>query len=111
MIPISDRLIILKLDITLQKSKGGLFLAGHSEKDANRDAAYGKVIFVGEGRYLEDGTLRPCKCKPDDIIIFNERAPLQCPHKEMAYKTLRESDVIAILTPDEMEGIEYIVQE
>ena len=89
MIPISDRLVILKLEVHLQKTKSGLFLAGQSEKDVNRDTAYGKVIFVGEGKTLDNGTVKPCKCKEGDIIMFNERVPLKAPHKEMQYRGRR----------------------
>lgn len=107
MIPISDRLIILPLTIQIQKV-GSLFLAGHSDKDTHRDITFGRVIYVGEGRSLEGGNIKPMKCKKGDIVMFNERVPLKTPLKNKEYQSLRESDVIAILETEDLEGIEFV---
>lgn len=56
----------MKPDKTQEKTEGGLYLPEEAKKKPNT----GTVVEVGEGTYLDNGTLVPCACKVGDHILF-----------------------------------------
>lgn len=102
MIPIHDRIVAIKYEPAVLKTKGGLFIV-QTETDQNRDTVYGKVLYVGAGKHLDGTGKLPMTVKPNDIIVFNERIPLKFPHKGIEYLVLRESDVLVVLPPNEFD--------
>jgi len=94
-----DRILFKRVDIE-QKSKGGLILSA-TEVGEGRDVAYGEVLVVGEGKYV-DGGFRPTISKPGDIITFNDRMPLKWIYKGEELALIRESDVLSILRDEDL---------
>ena len=65
--PLHDRLIIEREDIE-SKSAGGIVLTGSAAEKSTR----GKVLAVGKGRVLENGTVQTLDVKVGDTVIFSE---------------------------------------
>lgn len=65
--PLHDRVIIKRLEAE-SKSAGGIVLTGASAEKSTR----GEILAVGNGRILENGTVKPLDVKVGDVVIFNE---------------------------------------
>lgn len=66
LIPLNDRVIIKPFEEE-KKSSGGILLGSAAEKSTR-----GKVIAVGKGRLLDNGSLAPMSVKVGDIVVYNE---------------------------------------
>lgn len=64
--PLHDK-VILKRQEVITKSDGGIILSGTAVMKSNR----AKVLAVGSGRILENGTIHPMNVKVGDTVIFN----------------------------------------
>ncbi|WP_343128210.1 co-chaperone GroES [Buchnera aphidicola (Takecallis taiwana)] len=91
--PLHDRVIIKKKEVEL-KSAGGIVLTG----TAAGKSTQGTVIAVGNGRVLENGTIKKLDVKKGDIVIFNEGygAKTETIDNEEVL-ILTESDILAIV--------------
>ncbi|MBU1312083.1 co-chaperone GroES [Rheinheimera muenzenbergensis] len=65
--PLHDRVIVKRLEAE-SKSAGGIVLTGASAEKSTR----GEILAVGNGRILENGTVKPLDVKVGDVVIFNE---------------------------------------
>ena len=66
LVPLYDRVIVKPLEEE-KKSSGGILLGSAAEKSSP-----GKVIAVGKGRVLENGSTSPLSVKVGDTVIYNE---------------------------------------
>lgn len=66
LIPLNDRVIIKPFEEE-KKSSGGILLGSAAEKSTR-----GKVIAVGKGRLLDNGSLAPMSVKVGDTVVYNE---------------------------------------
>ena len=65
--PLHDK-VILKREEVETKSAGGIVLTGSAAQKSTR----GKVLAVGHGRILHNGTVHPMHVKVGDTVIFND---------------------------------------
>ena len=65
LVPLYDRVIVKPLEEE-KKSSGGILLGSAAEKSSR-----GKVIAVGKGRVLENGSTSPLSVKVGDTVIYN----------------------------------------
>lgn len=65
--PLHDRVIIKREEVETL-SAGGIVLTGSAAEKSSR----AKVLAVGTGRILEDGSVRPLAVSVGDTVIFNE---------------------------------------
>jgi chaperonin GroES len=65
--PLHDRVIVKRLEVE-STSAGGIDLTGSAAEKSNR----GEILAVGNGRILENGTVKPLDVKVGDVVIFNE---------------------------------------
>ncbi|CAL4317706.1 co-chaperone GroES [Buchnera aphidicola] len=91
--PLHDRVIIKKKEVEL-KSSGGIFLTGSSAGKSTQ----GTVIAVGNGRILDNGTIKSLDVKVGDVVVFNEGygAKIEKIDNEEVL-ILTESDILAIV--------------
>jgi chaperonin GroES len=106
-----DKLIIRKIALE-KKTAGGLILGSEIEKE--RETAFGRVLFAGEGKQIDGTGLIPTKTKVGDIIAFNEKMPRRVTYLGEQMYIIRESDVDFIVRdeninekPYELEGYEF----
>ncbi|GLR76750.1 co-chaperone GroES [Aliivibrio sifiae] len=91
--PLHDRVIVERQEIE-SKSDGGIALTGSAAKKSTR----GKILAVGKGRILENGTVQPLDVKVGELIIFSEGYDINIEKidgKEVLI--MSENDIIAIL--------------
>lgn len=91
--PLHDRIIIKREEVE-SKSAGGIVLTGSAAAKSTR----GKVLAVGKGRILENGSVQPLDVKVGDIVIFNEGYGVKSEkidNEEVLI--LSENDVLAIV--------------
>ena len=65
--PLMNRVLVKKAE-PLTKSKGGILLPESKGEQLN----FGKVLAVGPGRTLDNGTIRPCTVKEGETVLLPE---------------------------------------
>ena len=90
--PLYDRILIKRLDIE-EKTKGGIIIP----ETAKEKPQEGKVISVGKGKLLEDGSIRPLDVKVGDRILFGKYGGTEINIEGEEYIILREDEVLAVV--------------
>lgn len=90
--PLGDR-VLVKLMAEEEKSPGGIILPDTAKEKPQE----GKVVAVGKGRLLEDGTVRPLEIKVGDTVLFAKYSGTEVNHEEKEFTILREDDILAVL--------------
>lgn len=90
--PLSDRLVIEPQEQE-SKTSGGILIPDTADKDK---PIQGKVIAVGQGRYV-DGKLLPLQVKVGDKVLFGKYAGTNIKLSAKEYLVMREEDVMGIV--------------
>ena len=91
--PLHDRVIIKREEVET-KSAGGIVLTGSAAEKSTR----GKVLAVGKGRVLNDGTIHPLDVKVGDTVIFSDGYGVKAEkHDGEEVLIVHESDILAIV--------------
>ena len=90
--PLADRIVVRQLDAQ-EKTKSGLILPD-SAKEKPQEA---KVVAVGTGRLLDDGTVKPLEVKTGDRVLYGKYSGSEISVDGQEYLILREEDVLAIV--------------
>lgn len=95
--PIGDNILIElpKEESKENKTQSGILLPKKSESEARKDIA--KVVAVGSGRLLNDGTLMPPSVKAGDMVLYNKYAGTMVTLNGNDYLLVKECDLLAIL--------------
>jgi len=91
--PLGDRIVIRRFEAE-EKSTGGILLPDSARNKPQK----GKVMAVGPGHVLKDGTRRPLQVKEGDTVLFTNWAGDE--FKELRGEDvllMREEDVLAVL--------------
>lgn len=96
--PVHDNIIIELEEIKQEeKTASGIVLPNVGKSEQMLRKSEGKVIAVGEGRRLSDGTLLPSTAKVGQRILFNKFAGTEIESEEGKFLIIKESDILAIL--------------
>lgn len=90
--PLHDKVLVERLD-TEEKTKGGIIIPDTAKEKPQE----GKVVAVGAGRILEDGTKKPLDIKKGDKVLFNKYGAIDISIDGEDYLILREEDILAIV--------------
>lgn len=90
--PLGDRIVARQLDAQ-EKTKSGIILPD-SAKEKPQEA---KVIAVGTGRLLDDGTIKPLEIRNGDRVLYGKYSGTEISLQGEDYLILREEDVLAIV--------------
>lgn len=99
--PIGDN-IVVELPQEEEKdnvTQSGIFLGKKTESEARKDIA--KVVAVGTGRILNDGSSLAPVVKPGDMVLYNKYAGTMIVLDGKKYLLLKECDLLAILHEEE----------
>jgi chaperonin GroES len=92
--PLGDR-IVVRRSASQEKTAGGILLPDSAKNKPQR----GKVLAVGNGKMLKDGTRRPLQVKVGDTVLFTSWAGDE--YKEGRTQDnillMREEDVLAVI--------------
>lgn len=90
--PLGDR-VLVERDESEEVTAGGIVLPD-SAKDK---PARGKVISVGNGRLLDDGTRSELQVKAGDHVLFTSYAGETFKMGEQELLLMREDDILAVI--------------
>jgi len=90
--PLGDR-VVVERDESEAITAGGIVLPD-SAKDK---PARGKVVSVGDGRLLDDGTRAPFQVKAGDHVLFSSYAGDEFKLDDQELLLLREEDILAVI--------------
>ena len=91
--PLHDRVLIKRVKEE-EKTKGGIIIPD----TAKEKPVEGKVIAVGSGKVLEDGSLRKLEVKPGDRVLFGKYSGQEIKVDGEEMVILREDDIVGIVT-------------
>ena len=97
--PLGDRILVKHLEQD-EKSPGGIILPDTAKEKPQE----GKVIAVGKGKLLEDGTVKPLEVKIGDTVLFAKYSGAEVSHEEKEFLILREEDVLAVVKDSSKQG-------
>jgi chaperonin GroES len=90
--PLQDRLIVERIDGE-DKTASGLFIPDSAKEKPQQ----GKVIAIGKGRVLEDGSVRALDLREGDRILFGKYSGTEIKLDGSEYLIMREDDVLGVL--------------
>lgn len=90
--PLHDRVLVQRLD-TEETTKGGIIIPDTAKEKPQE----GKVVAVGAGRILEDGTKKPLEIKKGDKVLFSKYGGTEINIEGEDYLILREEDILAVV--------------
>lgn len=90
--PLQDRLVVKRLEEE-DKTKGGIIIPD----SAKEKPVEGKVIAVGNGKLMENGTRVPPEVKTGDRILFGKYAGTEVKIDGEEHLIMREDDVLGII--------------
>jgi chaperonin GroES len=92
--PLGDRIVIRRFQEE-EKTTGGILLPDSAKKKPQK----GKVLAVGPGKLVKDGTRRPLQVKEGDVVLFTSWAGDEFREgmKPEQVLLMREEDVLAVL--------------
>jgi len=91
-VPLGDKLVVKRLD-SAEKTAGGILLP-----DAARDKPQqGRVLSVGDGRLLPDGTRAALEVNEGDRVVFSNYPGAEVTIDDEKLLILNSEDVLAIV--------------
>ena len=90
--PLNDR-IVVKRTVEEEVSKGGIIIPD----SAKEKPIQGKVLAVGTGKVLDDGSKMPLDVKKGDMVLFSKYAGSEVNIEGEELLIMREDDVLAVV--------------
>jgi chaperonin GroES len=90
--PLHDRVIVKRIKEE-ETTKGGIIIPDTAKEKPSE----GKVIAVGNGKILENGTVKALEVKKGDKVLFGKYAGTEIKIEGEEHLIMREDDIIAIV--------------
>ncbi|MFO1008615.1 MAG: co-chaperone GroES [Planctomycetota bacterium] len=90
--PLGDRVLIKRAEAE-EKTAGGILLP-ETAKDKPKE---GKVIAIGEGRTLDNGSRSTFSVKVGDTVLFSSYAGTEVKYGGEEFLIMREEDLLGII--------------
>ena len=90
--PIRDRVVVKRIEAQ-EKTKSGLVLPDTAKEQPQE----GKVVAVGRGRLLEDGSEKAPHLKHGDHVFYGKYAGTEVTIDGEDFLILREEDILAVV--------------
>jgi chaperonin GroES len=90
--PLADKVLVERLEAET-KTAGGIVLPDTAKEKPQR----GKIVSVGEGKVLDDGTRQKVQVKKGQIVLFTSYAGTEIKIEGKEYLIMNESDIMAII--------------
>ncbi|GBF07889.1 molecular chaperone GroES [Deinococcus aerius] len=91
--PLGDRVLVEIIEETEQKTAGGLYVPDTAKEKSQR----GKVMAVGNGKLLDNGTRVALDVKEGDTVYFAKYGGTEVNLDGKNYSILSERDILAIV--------------
>ena len=90
--PLHDRVLVKRMNED-ERSKGGIIIPD----TAKEKPIQGEIIAVGQGRFTEDGKIRPLDVKKGDRVLFGKYAGTEIKIDGDEFLMMREEDILGVL--------------
>ena len=90
--PLADKVLIQRLDAESVTS-GGIVLPESAKEKPQR----GKIVSVGQGKVLKDGTVKKVQVKKGDEVLFSSYSGTEIKIGVKEYMIMDESEIMAIV--------------
>ena len=90
--PLADKVLVQRVEAE-NKTAGGIVLPDTAKEKPQK----GKVVSVGEGKILEDGSRQQMQVKKGDVVLFTSYAGTVIKIDGKEYLIMSESDIMAVL--------------
>ncbi len=90
--PLADKVLVQRLEAQT-KTTGGIVLPDSAKEKPQR----GKIVSVGQGKVLDDGTVRKLQVKKGDMVLFTSYAGTDVKINGKEYLIMNESDIMAVI--------------
>ena len=90
---IDERLLVEVEEQEDQKTSGGIYIPDTAKEKPQR----GKIISVGEGKLLDDGTRQKVQVKKGETVLFTSYAGTEIKIEGKEYLIMDESDIMAVI--------------
>ncbi len=90
--PLADKVLVERLEAE-NKTAGGIVLPDTAKEKPQK----GKVVNVGKGKVLDDGTVKPVQVKKGDVVLFTSYAGTEIKIDGKEYLIMDESDIMAVI--------------
>jgi chaperonin GroES len=90
--PLADKVLVQRIEAE-NKTAGGIVLPDTAKEKPQR----GKIISVGQGKTLDDGTIRKPQVKKGDSVLFTSYAGTDIKIGGKEYLIMSESDIMAVI--------------
>ncbi|WP_291431665.1 co-chaperone GroES [Deinococcus sp.] len=91
--PLGDRVLVEIIEEAEQKTAGGLYVPDTAKEKSQR----GKVVAVGNGKVLDNGTRVALDVKEGDTVYFAKYGGTEVTLEGKNYSILAERDILAIV--------------
>jgi chaperonin GroES len=89
--PLQDRIVVRRME-SEEKTKGGIIIPD----TAKEKPVEGKVVAVGNGKVLKDGSMRALDVKVGNTVLFAKYGGTEVKLGGVEHMILKEDDVLAI---------------
>lgn len=90
--PLYDRVVVKPIEAE-ELSAGGIVIPDNAKEKPTK----GEVLAVGEGKALDNGSVRAPKVKVGDKVIYGQYSGSAYKLDGVEYKIVREDDILAIV--------------
>jgi len=90
--PLADKVLVQRLEAET-KTTGGIVLPDSAKEKPQR----GKIVSVGDGKVLDDGTRQKVQVKKGDMVLFTSYAGTEVKIDGKEYLIMDESDIMAVI--------------
>jgi chaperonin GroES len=90
--PLADKVLVQRLEAET-KTAGGIVLPDSAKEKPQR----GKIVSVGKGKVLDDGTVQKPQVKKGDMVLFTSYAGTEIKINGKEYLIMNESDIMAVI--------------
>jgi chaperonin GroES len=90
--PLADKVLVERVEAE-SKTAGGIVLPDTAKEKPQR----GKVVSVGQGKLLDDGTRKEVQVKKGDLVLFTSYAGTDVKIDGKEYLIMDESDIMAVI--------------
>ena len=90
--PLADKVLVERIEAEA-KTAGGIVLPDTAKEKPQR----GKIVAVGDGKILDDGSRRKLQIKKGDQVLFTSYAGTDIKIDGKEYLIMDESDIMAVI--------------
>ena len=90
--PLADKVLVQRLEAET-KTAGGIVLPDTAKEKPQK----GKIVSVGEGKLLDDGTRQKVQVKKGETVLFTSYAGTEIKIEGKEYLIMDESDIMAVI--------------